>query len=283
MDKVAAAVVQMDSQEDKGRNLDQAVQYIQEAARRGANLVVLPEYFNVLGHKDITVKMAEDIPGPTIDTLRDVAREAGIGLLCGSIPERTGQSHKIRNTAVFVSDKGKILATYSKIHLFDINVPNEVSYLESEYIEPGRSLKTFDWKGIRFGMAICYDLRFPELFRCLVQQGVQVVLLPAAFTQATGLYHWQPLVRARAIENQVFLCAANQSGNGSNWIPTFGHSAIIDPWGKTLCEIPEGTGIGIAELDMRELARIRTASPILTHIQPWLLKRLGDTETEEIT
>lgn len=274
MDTIHIAVVQMASGEDKDANIDHAIGSVRKAAKQGANLVVLPEYFNFLGHKTGCLQAAEHIPGYTTDKMCRVARELRIGLLCGSIPERTATAGKIRNSAVFISEQGQILCKYSKIHLFDIHVPGEVSYLESAYIEAGRKVTTFSWQGIRFGIAICYDLRFPELFRCLMQHGAEVVLVPAAFTQATGHYHWQSLIRARAIENQVFICAANQWGENTNWLPTFGHSGIIDPWGKTLCELPEGNEVGLAEVDIRELHRIRSESPILTHIQPWLLQAL---------
>lgn len=275
MKKMTVAVVQMNSQEDKAKNIDQAIEYIRRGAASGAGLVVLPEYFNFLGETENCIRSAETIPGPTTDRMCDVARELDIGVLSGSIPERADASGKIRNSSVFISHEGDILAKYSKIHLFDIDIPGSVSYLESDYIEAGNDLATFEWRGIHFGIAICYDLRFPELFRCLMQKGAEVILVPAAFTQATGFYHWQTLVRARAIENQVFLCAANQWGQHDKWYDTFGHSSIIDPWGETVCEMPEGIGVELGEIDMTALYRIRSESPILTHIQPWLYRELS--------
>jgi len=276
MHRLKVSFVQMNSGDSKKANMDQAMAYIREAAAKQAQLVVLPEYFSYLGPKEGFQEMAETIPGPTTDRMSDLARELKLGLLCGSMPEVTETTGKIRNTSVFISDTGEILARYSKIHLFDIDIPGDVSYLESSYIEPGNQTTVFSWRDIPFGMAICYDLRFPELYRRLMQQGARVILVCAAFTHATGQYHWQPLTRARAIENQVFLCAANQYGDHPNGVPTYGHSAIIDPWGRTLSEIIEGNGIGGAEIDLDDLAMIRRQSPILEHIRPWLLTEMAN-------
>jgi predicted amidohydrolase len=275
MNSIQAAIVQFTGSENKPDNVEKAIRFIGRAAKSGADLVVLPEYFNFLGRKELYPKAAESIPGPTIDTLREVARGQSVAIVCGSIPEVSGTPGKVKNSSVFVSDTGELLAKYSKIHLFDIDVPGEVSYLESESVEPGRQAVTCRWKGITFGLSICYDIRFPELYRRLMQENAQVILICAAFTKATGHHHWQSLIRSRAIENQVFICAANQWGDTPNWLPTFGHSAIIDPWGRTLCEIPDGEGMALAEIDLDELARIRSESPILNHIQPWLFRDLG--------
>jgi deaminated glutathione amidase len=282
MHKLKVAFVQMNSNDDKKANLEQAMAYIREASAGQAQLVILPEYFTYLGPKERYLEMAETIPGPTTNQMSELARELKIGLLCGSMPEVTASRGKIRNTSVFISDTGDLLARYSKIHLFDIDIPGEVSYLESSYIEPGKESTVFSWRDISFGMAICYDLRFPELYRRLMQKGAQVVLVCAAFTRATGKYHWETLLRARAIENQVFLCAANQWGDHPNDVPTYGHSAILDPWGKTLCERKEGNGVGEAEIDLDDLAMIRRQSPILEHIQPWLLREVANPEADRI-
>lgn len=276
--RLKVSFVQMNSGDSKKVNIDQAIAYIREAVANHTELVVLPEYFSYLGPKERFQHVAETIPGPTTDQMSDIAAKLKIGLLCGSIPELTETTGKIRNTSVFISDTGEILARYSKIHLFDINIPGNVSYLESSYIEPGKQTTVFSWRDLSFGMAICYDLRFPELYRRLMQKGAQVILVCAAFTHATGQYHWQPLLRARAIENQVFLCAANQYGEHPNGIPTYGHSAIIDPWGRTLSEIGEGNGVGGAEIDLDEQAIIRRQSPIIEHIQPWLLRETANPE-----
>jgi predicted amidohydrolase len=276
MTTTQVALVQFTGSEDKSQNIEKAVRFVRKAAASGAHLAVLPEYFNFLGRQELYADAAESIPGPTIHTMQELAQEHSIAILCGSIPEVSRLPGRVKNTSVFVSETGQLLAKYSKIHLFDIDVPGEVSYLESASIEPGHEVVTFPWRGITFGMSVCYDLRFPELYRRLVQKGAQLILVGAAFTRATGRYHWQPLIRSRAIENQVFICAANQWGENPNWLPTFGHSAIIDPWGKTLCEIPDGEDVVLAQIDLNDLLRIRSESPILHHIQPWLLRELGE-------
>jgi predicted amidohydrolase len=272
---IQAAVVQYTGSEEKPKNIEKAERFVRQAAASGADLVVLPEYFNFLGRKELYPSAAEAIPGPTIDRICNLARELSIAILCGSIPEVSEAPPKVKNTSVFISERGELLARYSKIHLFDIDVPGEVSYLESESIKPGNEVVTCRWKGITFGLSVCYDLRFPELYRRLMQKNAQVILVCAAFTEATGRYHWGPLIRSRAIENQVFICASNQWGNNPNWLTTFGHSAVINPWGKTLCEISEGEGFAHARLDLDELHRIRAESPISRHIRPWLLRDLG--------
>jgi len=271
MDLFQAAVVQFSSGESKTENVESAIHYVSEAAGKGCNLVVLPEFFSFIGPQEALPEAAEPIPGPTIEKFRKTARELQVAILCGSIAEISDIPGKVRNTSVFISETGEILAKYRKIHLFDIDLPGEVTYRESTYIEAGEEVVVFSWHDILIGLAVCYDLRFPELFRRMMQAGAQVVLLPAAFTLQTGRYHWQPLLRARAIENQVYLCAANQKGENPHYFSTYGHSAIIDPWGRTLCEMPGETGISRASVDLRELKRIRTQSPILTHTRPWLI------------
>lgn len=275
MQNLKVGVAQLNSRADKQKNVEMAIGAIRQAAGKNADLVVLPEYFNCLGSRAAMLENAERIPGPTTETMAQLARDSGTAILCGSIPEISANSGKIRNTAVFIDETGEILACYSKIHLFDIDLPGKVAYRESDAIEPGSAACTFAWHGLKIGLAICYDLRFPELFRRLMQQGAEMILVGAAFTRATGKYHWQPLIRSRAIENQVFVCAANQCGEHPDFFPTFGGSGVIDPWGRSLCRLEQHPGVAVADLDMTELRRIRRESPILTHIQPWLLKDLG--------
>lgn len=275
MDTLSVALVQMNSGGDKEANLGQAEEGIRRAAAGGADLVLLPEYFTFLGPQERLRDEAEPIPGPTTERLSALARGLGVGILAGSLPEICEEQGRVRNTSVFVSDTGEILARYSKIHLFDIAVPGEVSYQESALVAPGQEVTVFSWRGIPLGMAICYDLRFPELFRRLMQKGARVVLLCAAFTVATGRFHWQPLVRARAIENQVYLCAVNQWGEHPNGVPTYGHSTVVDPWGRVLCEMGDGNGVGRARISLVELEKTRRQAPILEHVRPWLLRALS--------
>ena len=275
MTLLKTALIQMNSGDDKEKNLTAALAAIEQAAGQGAQLAVMPEYSNFLGAQEGMPANAEQIPGPTTERMAEAARRLGIGIMCGSIPEKSNVPDKVRNTAVFISEEGRILARYSKIHMFDLDVEGGVTYKESEAIDPGRELSVFTWRGITFGLAVCHDLRFPELFRRMMQQGAQIILVPAAFTRATGEVHWDALTRARAIENQVFICAVNQWGEHPHYYPTHGHSQVIDPWGKVIACYEDGVGPIMAEIDLDDLRRIRRETPILENIQPWLLKGLA--------
>jgi predicted amidohydrolase len=261
------AAVQLASTPDRDRNLAVAERLVQSAAADGARLVVLPETFNVLGDHETMRRAAETLDGPTLTRSRDLARRLGIWLVAGSILERVAGDDRVFNTACLIEPGGEIRAAYRKIHLFDCDVPG-ATLQESRVMRPGSEIVTVEVDGLPVGLAICYDLRFPELFRILTLRGAQLIVLPAAFTERTGRDHWEVLLRARAIENQVGIVAANQvggSGSGPRW---YGRSMIVDPWGLVRAQAPdEETGI-VADLEATVQAKIRAQLPCLTNRQP---------------
>jgi deaminated glutathione amidase len=268
---VRAAAVQLSSTEDKDRNLEAADRLTREAAADGADLVVLPEKFNVLGTHEDFVRGAETLEGRTTSWARKVSRELGIDLVAGSIAERREGRGKLSNTSVHVGPDGELKAVYRKIHMFDVEVAGQV-YRESESEEPGGEIvltETAD--GLPLGLTVCYDLRFPELFRILAVQGARVVSLPAAFTKVTGQAHWEILIRARAIENQTFMVAAGQIGRHPPDRETFGGSLIVDPWGEVLARAPDATGADseptfiAADLDLARQDEVREKLPSLAN------------------
>ncbi len=265
MKTVDVAAVQMTSTADKQENLATAERLIRQAAERGARLIVLPELFNLLTVHAELVKSAEPIPGPTSEAMSTLARELGVTLLAGSICERTADSDKCYNTSLLFDDRGELLATYRKIHLFDVDLLSGASFRESHHLLPGDRVSHAKSDFACLGQTICYDLRFPELFRRLSEQGVEIVLLPAAFTRETGRAHWEILVRARAIENQAFVIAANQCGRHGPGLVSFGHSAIVDPWGECLAMAGEHEEVIFARLEAQRLRQVRERLPALSH------------------
>jgi deaminated glutathione amidase len=234
-----AAAVQLNSTEDKERNLERADRLTRETAADGAQLIVLPEKFNLLGTHEDYVAGAETLDGPTIGWARDIAREFGIDLVAGSIVERREGRDKFSNTSVHVGPDGEIKAVYRKIHMFDVEVGGLV-YRESDSEEPGEEGVISELAdGRPLGLTVCYDLRFPELYRLLTVEGARVITVPAAFTKVTGQAHWEILLRARAIEDQVFVVAADQIGTHPPDKESFGGSMIVDPWGEVLARAPE--------------------------------------------
>ena len=263
-DKFMAAAIQFCANEDKDRNLNLASRFIGDAVEGGADVVVLPEMFNCCGQKDVMVRSAENIPGYTTDFLSDKARQHGIYIVCGSIFEKAG-GNKVYNTSVIVGKNGEFMAKYSKVHLFDVDMPGKIRYKESEHVIAGDKIVTVSMGSLEAGMAICYDLRFCELFRDLALRGAKIIFLPAAFTFTTGEYHWGPLVKARAIENQVFVVAANQIGTSPNNIKCYGNSMIIDPWGRTLAKAEDSENVIKAEIDLNLIDNVRTEVPLFEH------------------
>ncbi|MBV9212924.1 MAG: carbon-nitrogen hydrolase family protein [Actinobacteria bacterium] len=265
-----AAAVQLNSTADTDRNLKSADRLTREAAAEGAALVVLPEKFNVLGGERELVAGAEPLDGPSLDWARAIARELGIDLVAGSIAERRPDHEKLANTSVHVGPDGEVRAVYRKIHMFDV-VVGGVEYRESATEAAGREIvlsETDD--GLPLGLTVCYDLRFPELFRILAVRGARVFALPAAFTKVTGQAHWEILVRARAIENQAFVVAADQVGNDGAGHESFGGSMIVDPWGEVLARAPEGAGecFVAADLDLERQESVRAELPSLANRMP---------------
>lgn len=262
------AAIQMNSTGDRDRNLAVADRLVRAAARDGARLVALPEKWTVLGTPEQLAAGAEPLDGPAVSWARATARELGIDLVAGSIVEAVPGRDKRANTSVHVGPDGEVRAVYRKVHLFDVEVAGTV-YRESAGEDPGEELVTSTLRdGVPLGMAVCYDLRFPELFRILALRGALVVTLPSAFTLATTRDHWEVLLRARAIENQQFLVAPNQIGEHAPGLRSGGRSMIVDPWGVVLATAPDGEGHVIADLDLDRQARIRTRLPSLANRRP---------------
>lgn len=255
------AVIQLSSLDNKEQNLAKAVELIDVASRYGARLVVLPEMFNCYSTLGEMVAKAEPVPGPTINTLAQKARSNNIYLLCGSIIEAATEG-KGYNTSVMVGPGGDILGIYRKIHLFDVDIPGKVRYKESEKILPGNEIVTVNVDGWVVGLTICYDLRFPELFHALASKGAELIIVPSAFAAHTGKDHWEILLRARAVENQVFMVAPNRLGTCPNNMATCGRSMIVDPWGTLLAQAPDKVCVISSELDIGILEEVRENIPM---------------------
>ena len=262
-----AAAVQLTSTPDRDRNLATADRLTREAAAAGAELVVLPEKWSVLGAPEDIVAGAEPFDGPALQWAAATARELGIDLVAGSIAERVEGAERGANTSVHIGPDGEDRATYRKIHMFDVEVGGR-AYRESEHEAPGDEPVVSELaNGEGLGLTICYDLRFPELFRILAIRGATVMTVPAAFTETTTRDHWEVLLRARAIEDQCFVVAANQVGEPAPGIRTGGRSAIVDPWGIVLATAPDAETFVVADLDFERLRRIRTKLPSLANRQ----------------
>ena len=269
--EMRAAAVQLNSTADKARNLETAERLVRAAAADGAALVVLPEKWNVLGDAADMIAGAEALDGPTIAEARSWARELGIHLVAGSIAERPQGQEKAFNTSVLIDSDGELEASYRKIHMFDVDVGG-VAYRESEHEEPGAEIVTAplggDLDGLTLGMTVCYDLRFPELYRILAVRGANVISVPSAFTLDTGKDHWEVLLRARAIENQAFIVAPNQIGEAPPHYRSYGRSAIVDPWGVVLAKAPDEECFIAADLDLELQGRVRSTLPSLANRRP---------------
>lgn len=263
--KYIAAAVQMLATDDKMANLKEAEHWIRQAAANGARLVVLPEVFIWRGNKKLEHESAEPIPGPTSTALAALARELGIYLLAGSLLEAISGSRRAYNTSLLFDPTGAVLASYRKIHLFDVDLANGVSLRESDTRAHGIGVVVAPTELGKMGLSVCYDLRFPELYRGLADQGAELIFVPSAFTAFTGQAHWESLLRARAIENQVYVIAADQFGNRATSFECHGHSMIVDPWGTILAELPDGPGLVSAEIDLDYLAKVRAELPALKH------------------
>jgi deaminated glutathione amidase len=262
------AAIQMASSPSVSSNLLEAEKLIAEAAHAGAKLVALPENFALMGDNErdkVEIKETEGA-GPIQQFLSNVAKKYGVWVVGGTIPIAGDADNKVRAACLVYNAEGQQVARYDKIHLFDVSVPgtNEV-YRESDSIEPGSQLQVFETPFGRLGLAVCYDLRFPEFFRKMGEQGVDIILVPSAFTAETGAAHWELLVRARAIENLCYIIAPDQGGFHLNGRKTFGHSMIVDPWGGVLACQKTGSGFVMADIDLDRLEKVRTAFPVLNH------------------
>lgn len=278
--QLRVGAVQICSTADLDANLAKCRELVARAAADGARLVVLPECFSFLGRAEADkLATAEafdpDAPaasdGPIRAALRELATRHGVWLVAGGTPERVpGDARRTYNTALAIDPRGELVARYRKIHLFDVDIPGGAVLRESDATRAGDQLVVLDVDGARVGLTICYDLRFPELYRRLVcDQGAEVLLVPAAFTAHTGAAHWHLLLRARAIENQAWVVAAAQWGQHNEKRQSYGHSLVVDPWGSLVAEQAEGDGVVVATLDGAALAQRRAQMPVLSHNVLW--------------
>jgi predicted amidohydrolase len=267
--RVVAAAVQMTSTGDLARNLARVAELVARAKARGAELVVLPENFALLAeHEDEKLKHAEELAapfGPILSVMATIARENRVFLVCGGMPERAPEPGHVYNSCVLLGPDGDLRAAYRKIHLFDVAIPDGATYQESKTVTAGKDPVAAVTPWGPLGLSVCYDLRFPELYRKLSNAGATILVVPAAFTLHTGKDHWHVLLRARAIENQTFVIAAAQTGRHNAKRVTYGHSLIVDPWGIVLAEAGDGEGLAVAELDLDRLAEVRREVPCLGH------------------
>jgi predicted amidohydrolase len=272
-----AAVLQLNSTPDVAANVETALGLVDEAAARGARLLVLPEKFHYLGPPEDVAAAKEPLDGPLLTACAEAAKRHGVYLVAGSIWESIRGDERTYNTSVLFGPDGERLALYRKIHMFDVEVGGQV-YRESDSCRPGDRVVAVRLDPgasgrpghgqVTLGLSICYDLRFPELFRALLDLGSHVITMPSAFTMATGRDHWQVLVRARAIENQLFMVAANQTGIHAAGLESYGRSLIVDPWGVVLGQVADGVGVAVADLDLHRLAQVRRLLPAVRHRVP---------------
>ena len=265
--ELTVAAIQMSSTPDKEENLETAGRLIDAASSSGADLVALPELWSCHGLESAYRDNAEPIPGETTQFLANRARERGIYLLGGSILERDPHLSKLHNTSTLFRPDGEMVALYRKIHLFDVKAPDR-EYLESGTIAPGEEIVTAKAGATTLGLSVCYDVRFPELYRLLALRGAEVLMVPAAFTLQTGKDHWELLLRARAVENQAFVVAPAQWGQKADGRWTYGRSLIVDPWGTVLAQCPDRDGFALATLDLGYLDRLRRDFPALENRRP---------------
>src|SRR6266849_1251723 len=265
MERYLAAAVQMSSGADRAANLARAEALVREAAGRRARLVVLPEVFAWRGASAEEAAADEPIPGPTTERLAALARELAIHLCAGSLLERAPGEARAYNTSCLFDPRGELVARYRKLHLFDVDLPGRVSVRESATRAPGAEVIAAPTELGTLGLSVCYDLRFPELYRRLMRAGAEVLLVPSAFTFPTGAAHWEVLCRARAIENQCYVVAPDQAGTSPHGFADYGESLIVDPWGRVLARAGDGEGVITAEIDRAYLARVRRELPCLAH------------------
>jgi predicted amidohydrolase len=263
------AVVQLNSQDTVAENLVRVRHWLAQAAAAGAKLVALPENFAFFGEEAQKRELAERLdgafPGPILAALAEAAAKHGVWIVGGGMPERSDDPARPYNTSVLVDPKGQVAASYRKVHLFDVSLADGTSYRESAATSAGSDAVTAEVLGVRVGLSVCYDVRFPELYRRLVDQGARILTVPAAFTLTTGKDHWHALLQARAIENQAYVMAPAQHGKHPRGRQTYGKSIIVDPWGEVIAQCSEGEGFAAAELDFAYQDRVRTSLPSLLH------------------
>jgi len=264
-------LIQLDTQDDVPANLQTAEAAIRQAAQQGAQLVALPEVMHLRVGRAMAGRYrdaAQAVPGPMTERFAALAKELGVYLLLGSIGELSDDPVRIYNTSVLLGPDGQLVARYRKVHLFDVSVDERNADRESDRYLPGDVCVSVDTPLCRLGLTICYDLRFAELYRALALAGARVVFVPANFTRATGEAHWMTLLRARAIENGLFIVAPAQCGAFPGGFEAYGHSTVIDPWGRVLVEMNDKPGIMVVDIDLSEVDRVRDAVPVLKHLRP---------------
>lgn len=284
--KVNVTLVQMSAGADREANVDRACEFVGRAADDGADFVLLPEVFSFVADASHWRAAAEPIPGPTTERLAAIARDRQIHILGGSIIEElpgnelSGQE-RCANTSFLIGPTGDLIATYRKMHLFSVTLPDGVTFDETDYTVPGERPVIASTGMGPVGMTICYDLRFPELYRALMILGAGIVTVPSAFTAFTGKAHWKELLRARAIENQQFMLAPNQVGTAMTGVESYGHSMVVDPWGTVLAEAGEEEGLLAVEIDTDRIDEVRKRLPALDHVREDLLDGLSQTDQEK--
>jgi len=262
-----AAAIQVSAGPDKGANLERAERLVRLAGARGANLVALPEVFNWRGRRTDERAAAESLAGESLARMAGLARELGIHLVAGSITELAEGQPRNYNTSTLFGPDGSLLGVYRKIHLFDVDLPGRVTIRESDAKLPGTEVVSVSTAIGQIGLTVCYDIRFPELYRSLVFGGAQIITVPSAFTFPTGEAHWEALLRARAIENQVYIVAPAQFGPNVHGFSDYGNSMIVDPWGRVLARAADQEGVVVAPIDLEYQARVRGELPSLTHVR----------------
>ncbi len=270
---LTVGAVQLNSGSNRESNLAQSIELVERASELGATYVQLPEYFNYLGPSRGFDAVAEPIPGPTTARMSALAKRRRISLHLGSMLE-SGEGGHPYNTSVLIGPNGSIVATYRKTHLFDVDVPGAVSHRESDALARGNELVVARLKRYCVGLSVCFDVRFPELYRALVGAGAEVLAVPAAFNASTGASHWHVLIRSRAIENHAFVVAATQAGTTDEGIATYGHALVVDPWGTILGEsVGSDPQVVTATLDLDEVSRRRDQIAVLRFRRPTLYRR----------
>jgi predicted amidohydrolase len=265
--KILAGVVQMTSRGALADNLARAEQLIAKAAARGARVIGLPENFALFtANEEDKLAAVETLDGggPILTAMAAAARRHQVDLILGGMPERA-DAKRAYNACVYLDAEGRVVARYRKIHLFDVHIPDGASYAESASVAPGAEAVVVDAAWGKLGLSVCYDLRFPELYRELSRRGAHVLAVPAAFTLHTGRDHWHTLLRARAIENLCYVLAPAQYGRHTEKRTTYGHALIVDPWGHVLAEVGDHEGVAVAELDFAYQAKLRAELPALDH------------------
>ncbi len=262
-----AGVIQMTSTADVDANMNTVQELVREAAVRGAELVVVPECFAYLGPETGKLEVAESLDegGPILEACRGAAKGAGVDVVYGGFWEKSDVAGKVHNACVYMRGDGSITAVYRKIHLFDVDLPDGTKVLESETVDPGAAIVVAEAPFGLLGLSVCYDLRFPELYRRLVDEGAIALAIPSAFTLTTGKDHWHVLLRARAIEQQCYVLAAAQTGHHYGKRRSYGHALIADPWGTVIAECGEGKGVAVAPIEPLRVEQVRSSLPSLTH------------------